>query len=60
MVAAAEMLILHALGFHVHVQHPHGMLMCYLNQMGLASKKHVTRQAWTYLNDRYLISSFAR
>jgi hypothetical protein len=60
-LAASEMAILQHLAFNVHVQHPLGLLMCYLNQLDLHKDSRIMQRSWSYLNDRcaLLISDVA-
>jgi hypothetical protein len=43
--------LLVALGFDVHVQLPYGLMINYLQAMGLAGQKSLCQRAWNYLND---------
>lgn len=53
-LADGEMHILRALGFNVHVQHPHGIMINYLQSLGLASNRGLCQKAWNYLNDQWV------
>ncbi|KAL2914273.1 hypothetical protein HK105_206219 [Polyrhizophydium stewartii] len=46
-----EMHLLAKLGFNVHVQHPHGFMINYLQSLDLTSNKELMQRAWNYLND---------
>lgn len=55
-VVTSETLILHAMSYQVsNVQLPHAMLVCYINQVlsidNQDTKKQVSKQAWSYVND---------
>ncbi|KAJ3240804.1 hypothetical protein HDU81_002657 [Chytriomyces hyalinus] len=43
--------ILARLGFNVHVQHPHGFMVNYLQSLGLAANKELAQFCWNCLND---------
>lgn len=58
-IVAGELSLLKKLGFHVHIQHPHGLLMSYLNQLELAKDAKFRQTAWAFLNDRSPIRSFS-
>ncbi|KAJ3179754.1 Cyclin-L1 [Gaertneriomyces sp. JEL0708] len=47
----AELHILVKLGFNVHVQHPHGFMINYLQSLGLAGNDKLAQMAWNYMND---------
>jgi hypothetical protein len=48
----AEIHLLAKLGFNVHVQHPHGFMINYLQSLGLSDRADIAQTAWNYLNDR--------
>ncbi|RKP09450.1 cyclin-L1 [Thamnocephalis sphaerospora] len=48
---ATESRLLVALGFDVHVQLPYGLMVNYLQAMGLAGNHALAQRAWNYLND---------
>lgn len=64
-VIGGEMAILRALGFHVAVEQPHALLVCYFQQLQLIGgtnsgatdtrvndqRQRVMRRAWAMLND---------
>jgi hypothetical protein len=50
----AEIHILSKLGFNVHVQHPHGFMINYLQSLGLTDEKDFAQKSWNYLNDRWI------
>lgn len=58
-LADGEMHILRALGFNIHVQHPHGIMVNYLQSLGLASRRDLCQRAWNYLNDQRVSSFFS-
>jgi hypothetical protein len=46
-----EMQILKRLGFNVHVSLPYGLLVNYLQVLGIAQDTEFCQKAWNYLND---------
>jgi len=48
---ATEKHVLKELGFNVHVQHPHKLVLSYLNV--LKQGKDMAQRAWSYLNDSF-------
>ena len=56
LVFKGEIHILDSLGFNVHVQHPHGYVVNYLQVLGLTAptpsmKEAPLQRAWNYVND---------
>lgn len=47
----AERSILYELGFCVHAQHPHKLIVNYLHVLGLDAHTELAQRAWNYLND---------
>ncbi|KAJ3282968.1 cyclin-like protein [Rhizoclosmatium globosum] len=52
-IIQSEIHILARLGFQVHVQHPHGFMVNYLQSLGLATGEHTefAQYCWNCLND---------
>ncbi|KAI8927282.1 cyclin-like protein [Entophlyctis helioformis] len=48
---SGEMCILDKLGFNVHVQHPHGFMVNYVQSLDLARNHALVQHAWNFLND---------
>ncbi|KAI9034354.1 cyclin-like protein, partial [Hyaloraphidium curvatum] len=57
-----EMHLLRGLGFNVQVQHPHGIMVNYLQSLGLSSNRELCQKAWNCLNDQraHLLTRRAR
>ena len=49
----SEARILGKLGFEVHVEHPHGFMINYMQSLELSSHPVFPQKAWNYLNDSY-------
>lgn len=49
----SEMYILRNLAFNVHVQLPYGLLVNYLQCLGLSEHEMVPQLSWNYLNDSF-------
>ena len=55
-IVDAELNILKQLGYQVHIQHPHGLLINYIKQLDLIHNKRLLQRSWAYLNDSYRTS----
>lgn len=56
----AESIVLRELGFHVHVQHAHGLLLNYLKALDLNEDLSFSQLALNYLNDMFMTDAFVR
>lgn len=56
----AEMIVLRELGFNVHVQHAHGLLINYLKALDLNENLYFCQKALNYLNDMFMTDAFVR
>ena len=56
----AEMIVLTELGFNVHVQHAHGLLMNYFKALDLNEDLEFCQKALNYLNDMFMTDAFLR
>ncbi|KAI8908495.1 cyclin-like protein [Gorgonomyces haynaldii] len=52
-ILEAETRILGKLAFEVHVEHPHGYLINFLQSLDLIDHPSFPQKAWNYLNDSY-------
>jgi hypothetical protein len=52
------MYLLRTLGFNVHVQHAHGVMVNYLQSLRLTSDTALSQRAWNYLNDGVRTTSY--
>ncbi|CAG0914772.1 unnamed protein product [Notodromas monacha] len=59
-VIKAERRILKELGFCVHVQHPHKLIVTYLNLLGAKKNTRLMQLAWNYMNDSLRSDVFVR
>ncbi|OZC08240.1 hypothetical protein X798_04719 [Onchocerca flexuosa] len=59
-VIKAERKLLNALGFVVHVNHPHKLIYAYLHALGATSNHELMQKAWSYMNDGLRTDIFLR
>lgn len=59
-VIEAEMHVLQDLGFCVHVQHPHQLIVFYQKMVGLQDDSELAQLAWNYMNDGLRTNVFVR
>uniref|UniRef100_H3BHZ3 Cyclin L2 n=1 Tax=Latimeria chalumnae TaxID=7897 RepID=H3BHZ3_LATCH len=59
-VIKAERRILKELGFCVHVQHPHKIIVMYLQVLECERNRHLVQTAWNYMNDSLRTNVFLR
>eukprot|EP00124_Ichthyophonus_hoferi_P004477 Ihof_evm3s499 gene=Ihof_evmTU3s499 len=58
-VIKAERRVLKELGFNVHIQHPHKLIINYLNLLGLDNQV-LGQTAYNYMNDSFRTNAFCR
>jgi transcription initiation factor TFIIIB Brf1 subunit/transcription initiation factor TFIIB len=59
-VIRAERRVLKELGFCVHVQHPHKIIVMYLKMLGCEEEQGLMQLAWNYMNDSLRTDVFVR
>uniref|UniRef100_A0A915C191 Cyclin-like domain-containing protein n=1 Tax=Parascaris univalens TaxID=6257 RepID=A0A915C191_PARUN len=59
-VIKAERKLLNALGFVVHVRHPHKLIYAYLLALGALDNHELMQKAWSYMNDGLRADIFLR
>ncbi|CAK9302225.1 unnamed protein product [Gordionus sp. m RMFG-2023] len=59
-VIKSERRILKELGFAVHSQHPHKLLIIYLQTLECEKNQRLVQIAWNYLNDSYKTNVYVR
>uniref|UniRef100_A0A0R3RR63 CYCLIN domain-containing protein n=1 Tax=Elaeophora elaphi TaxID=1147741 RepID=A0A0R3RR63_9BILA len=59
-VIKAERKLLNALGFVVHVNHPHKLIYAYLHALGATGNHELMQKAWSYMNDGLRTDIFLR
>ncbi|VDK42882.1 unnamed protein product [Anisakis simplex] len=59
-VINAERKLLNALGFVVHVRHPHKLIYAYLQALGCINNHELMQKAWSYMNDGLRTDIFVR
>ncbi|VDM37452.1 unnamed protein product [Toxocara canis] len=59
-VIKAERKLLNALGFVVHVRHPHKLIYAYLQALGAINNHDLMQKAWSYMNDGLRTDIFLR
>ncbi|CAD5223359.1 unnamed protein product [Bursaphelenchus okinawaensis] len=59
-VIKTERRLLNALGFVVHVHHPHKIIMSYCHILGLTDRRDILIKAWNYMNDGLRTDIFLR
>lgn len=59
-VIKAERKLLFALGFVVHVNHPHKLIYAYINSLGEINNHDFMQTAWNYMNDGLRTDIFLR
>ncbi|VDN06655.1 unnamed protein product [Thelazia callipaeda] len=59
-VIKAERKLLNALGFVVHVNHPHKLIYTYLHALGATENHELMQKAWSYMNDGLRTDIFLR
>ncbi|XP_067945584.1 cyclin-L1-like [Watersipora subatra] len=59
-VIKAERRLLKELGFCVHVQHPHKLIMMYLKVLNQDNNKQLVQKAWNNMNDSFRSNVFVR
>ncbi|XP_062622271.1 cyclin-L1-like [Saccostrea cucullata] len=59
-VIKAERRILKELGFCVHVQHPHKVIVMYLQVLEAEKNQRLVQCAWNYMNDSFRTDVFVR
>ncbi|KAF8383882.1 cyl-1, partial [Pristionchus pacificus] len=60
MMKKTESKILIALGFVVHVKHPHKLIFSYIHTLNLSDRKDLVQKAWSYINDGLRTDMFLR
>lgn len=56
----AERRVLKELGFCVHVKHPHKLIICFADVMGISDNTKLVQLAWNYMNDGLRTLVFVR
>ncbi|XP_043917808.1 cyclin-L1-like isoform X1 [Protopterus annectens] len=59
-VIKAERRVLKELGFCVHVQHPHKIIVMYLQVLECERNQHLVQTSWNYMNDSLRSDVFVR
>ncbi|VDM93136.1 unnamed protein product [Onchocerca ochengi] len=59
-VIKAERKLLNALGFVVHVNHPHKLIYAYLHALAATGNHELMQKAWSYMNDGLRTDIFLR
>ncbi|KAL3320731.1 Cyclin-L1 [Cichlidogyrus casuarinus] len=59
-VIKAERRVLKELGFCVHGKHPHKLVICYMQTLGLHTNSEMVQKSWNYMNDVLRTDAFVR